>query len=121
MKASWSRVLNVTTTATSASFGGIGPAAAARPSGTESSSAERTRRPLLKRKIVPATGATLSLRADVAELVDAHGSGPCGRKPVEVQVLSSALGDLARLLLPERRLGRSLDLRSLSERLATCG
>ena len=29
-------------------------------------------------------------RADVAELVDAHGSGPCGRKPVEVQVLSSA-------------------------------
>jgi hypothetical protein len=26
----------------------------------------------------------------VAELVDAHGSGPCGRKPVEVQVLSSA-------------------------------
>ena len=30
-------------------------------------------------------------RADVAELVDAHGSGPCGRKLVEVQVLSSAL------------------------------
>ncbi len=29
--------------------------------------------------------------ADVAELVDAHGSGPCGRKVVEVQVLSSAL------------------------------
>jgi hypothetical protein len=29
-------------------------------------------------------------RADVAELVDAHGSGPCGRKSVEVQVLSSA-------------------------------
>ena len=28
--------------------------------------------------------------ADVAELVDAHGSGPCGRKVVEVQVLSSA-------------------------------
>jgi hypothetical protein len=34
-------------------------------------------------------------RADVAELVDAHGSGPCGRKPVEVQVLSSALDDSA--------------------------
>jgi hypothetical protein len=34
--------------------------------------------------------ATLSLRADVAELVDAHGSGPCGGNPVEVQVLSSA-------------------------------
>jgi hypothetical protein len=30
------------------------------------------------------------IRADVAELVDAHGSGPCGRKLVEVQVLSSA-------------------------------
>src|SRR5262249_7568885 len=29
-------------------------------------------------------------RADVAELVDAHGSGPCGLRPVEVQVLSSA-------------------------------
>jgi hypothetical protein len=29
--------------------------------------------------------------ADVAELVDAHGSGPCARKGVEVQVLSSAL------------------------------
>ena len=28
--------------------------------------------------------------ADVAELVDAHGSGPCGGNPVEVQVLSSA-------------------------------
>jgi hypothetical protein len=34
-------------------------------------------------------------RADVAELVDAHGSGPCGRKPVEVQVLSSASPDCA--------------------------
>jgi hypothetical protein len=34
--------------------------------------------------------ATLSLRADVAELVDAHGSGPCGLRLVEVQVLSSA-------------------------------
>ena len=29
-------------------------------------------------------------RADVAELVDAHGSGPCGGNPVEVRVLSSA-------------------------------
>ncbi|CRI68020.1 hypothetical protein THIOKS190125 [Thiocapsa sp. KS1] len=28
--------------------------------------------------------------AEVAELVDAHGSGPCGRKLVEVRVLSSA-------------------------------
>src|SRR5882672_488458 len=33
----------------------------------------------------------MPLRADVAELVDAHGSGPCARKGVEVQVLSSAL------------------------------
>jgi hypothetical protein len=31
-----------------------------------------------------------SLRADVAELVDAHGSGPCGGNSVEVRVLSSA-------------------------------
>jgi antitoxin YefM len=30
-------------------------------------------------------------RADVAELVDAHGSGPCRGNPVEVRVLSSAL------------------------------
>src|ERR1700727_2370241 len=28
--------------------------------------------------------------ADVAELVDAHGSGPCGGNSVEVRVLSSA-------------------------------
>src|SRR6476659_5169217 len=30
------------------------------------------------------------LRAAVAELVDAHGSGPCGREPVEVRLLSAA-------------------------------
>src|SRR5882672_5665775 len=40
----------------------------------------------------------MPLRADVAELVDAHGSGPCARKGVEVQVLSSAL--LRRLAIP---------------------
>ena len=34
--------------------------------------------------------ARLTVLADVAELVDAHGSGPCARKGVEVQVLSSA-------------------------------
>jgi hypothetical protein len=28
--------------------------------------------------------------AEVAELADAHGSGPCDRKVMEVQVLSSA-------------------------------
>src|ERR1700712_3903971 len=32
-----------------------------------------------------------SCRADVAELVDAHGSGPCGSNPVKVRFLSSAL------------------------------
>src|SRR5262245_40896662 len=42
-----------------------------------------------------ASRATLDGRADVAELVDAHGSGPCGGNPVEVQVLSSALARLA--------------------------
>src|SRR5207253_6854488 len=41
--------------------------------------------------------ATLCLRADVAELVDAHGSGPCGGNPVEVQVLSRS---------EERRVGK---------------
>src|SRR5262249_54000599 len=41
----------------------------------------------------PGTRATLSLRADVAELVDAHGSGPCGLRLVEGQVLSSASSD----------------------------
>ena len=31
-----------------------------------------------------------SLSAEVAELVDAHGSGPCGSNPLRVQVPSSA-------------------------------
>src|SRR3954454_17991030 len=34
--------------------------------------------------------ATMVPPADVAELVNANGSGPCARKGVEVQVLSSA-------------------------------
>ncbi len=34
---------------------------------------------------------TLALAADVAELADAQASGACGLKPVEVQLLSSAL------------------------------
>ena len=34
--------------------------------------------------------ARCNARAEVAELADAHGSGPCTRKGVEVQVLSSA-------------------------------
>ena len=41
--------------------------------------------------MTPPARLQLRLRADVAELVDAHGSGPCARKGVEVQVLSSAL------------------------------
>ena len=45
-------------------------------------------RPRLSRR--PDGRAMLLRPADVAELVDAHGSGPCGRKVVEVQVLSSA-------------------------------
>src|SRR5689334_3574691 len=58
------------------------------PAGRGRNGAERTR----YTRLVPALRpATLSVRADVAELVDAHGSGPCGRKLVEVQVLSSAL------------------------------
>ena len=38
----------------------------------------------------PREWGVLAHRADVAELADAHGSGPCSRKGVEVQVLSSA-------------------------------
>ena len=34
--------------------------------------------------------AELVSRAEVAELADAHGSGPCTRKGVKVRVLSSA-------------------------------
>ncbi len=36
--------------------------------------------------------ATFHLHAAVAKLVDAHGSGPCGGNPLEVQVLSAASG-----------------------------
>ena len=45
--------------------------------------------------------ATMAVRADVAELVDAHGSGPCERKLVEVQVLSSAFPRFAAVSLPD--------------------
>ena len=51
---------------------------------------ERGHREAQKTPVHAKTAATLSVRADVAELVDAHGSGPCGSDPVEVQVLSSA-------------------------------
>ena len=47
-------------------------------------SAEGRTRPLARSPVSP------RLLAEVAKLVDAHGSGPCGGNPVEVQVLSSA-------------------------------
>ena len=40
----------------------------------------------------PAPLATFHVHAAVAKLVDAHGSGPCGGNPLEVQVLSAASG-----------------------------
>ena len=40
--------------------------------------------------------------AEVAELADAHGSGPCVRKDVEVRVLSSALCAACRAALARR-------------------
>ena len=49
----------------------------------------------------PCGRATLSTRADVAELVDAHGSGPCGLRLVEVQVLSSAC-EIRRFSVPDQ-------------------
>ena len=49
--------------------------------------ATRFRADIVERKT---TAARICQPADVAELVDAHGSGPCGGDPVEVQVLSSA-------------------------------
>ena len=56
---------------------------------------------------------TLRAPADVAELVDAHGSGPCGRKLVEVQVLSSAF--LAMKLRPQA------DFIALADGSGPCG
>src|SRR3954466_16113619 len=54
------------------------------------------------------------LRAAVAELVDAHGSGPCGREPVEVRLLSAAFlvgsGRLGGRLLLRRPGGVAADL-----------
>src|SRR5207302_1473372 len=56
--------------------------------GAKSVQTSRKSRPRLREPMLRA--ATMPRRADVAELVDAHGSGPCGGDPVEVQVLSSA-------------------------------
>src|SRR3954471_12197096 len=57
--------------------------------GASASAAARMRRPRFRSEMVRLHWAVC---ADVAELVDAHGSGPCGGNPVEVQVLSSASG-----------------------------
>src|SRR3954454_250267 len=61
--------------------------AAAWADGASASAAARMRRPRFRSEMVRLHWAVC---ADVAELVDAHGSGPCGGNPVEVQVLSSA-------------------------------
>src|SRR5207253_3008216 len=61
---------------------------AAAGAGAKSEQTSRKSRPRLREPMLRA--ATMPRRADVAELVDAHGSGPCGGDPVEVQVLSSA-------------------------------
>src|SRR5436190_18661972 len=94
MNAFWSP-RSVTTASTSGAFEAAGARAEAAASGRASATSATTRRPLFKPENPTKPAATLSVRADVAELVDAHGSGPCGRKPVEVQVLSSALLDVA--------------------------
>src|SRR5207244_12125746 len=77
-------------TTTSTRFPGVveRPRASAPASAQPTTSAARRNRPRFKDERVAA--ATIRDRADVAELVDAHGSGPCGGNPVEVQVLSSA-------------------------------
>lgn len=54
-------------------------------------------------------------RADVAELVDAHGSGPCGGNPVEVQVLSSVLSQRRRSQCLQMRLVLGILLDALYE------
>src|SRR3954469_17515640 len=53
--------------------------------------------------------------ADVAELVDAHGSGPCGGDSVEVRVLSSASCDVSGH--PGHMCRDILDSRPAAERL----
>src|SRR5256885_9220827 len=74
----------------------VGPRASAPPSAQAKTNAARRDRPRFKAETL--APATIPDRADVAELVDAHGSGPCGGDPVEVQVLSSASLDSAGLL-----------------------
>jgi hypothetical protein len=54
-----------------------------------------------------------SLRAEVAELADAQASGACGRKVVEVQILSSAPFDS--LVSPPSIMSNALSERSESK------
>src|SRR5215208_7563019 len=80
----------VTTISTSAPLAGAevpAPAAGRRRSASRERRATRRRLDMLEKET---TAARIGQPADVAELVDAHGSGPCGGDPVEVQVLSSA-------------------------------
>jgi hypothetical protein len=60
----------------------------ARSTVAEASKALRTAR--RRRLVAGAISSLFQRHADVAELVDAHGSGPCLRNQVEVRVLSSA-------------------------------
>src|SRR5437660_1485491 len=74
---------------------------AAAGAGAKSVQTSRKSRPRLREPMLRA--ATMPRRADVAELVDAHGSGPCGGDPVEVQVLSSASPQLTKRLARDHR------------------
>jgi hypothetical protein len=57
-------------------------------SGERSTGAEASKAP--GSSSIGAISSPFQRHADVAELVDAHGSGPCLRNQVEVRVLSSA-------------------------------
>src|SRR3954471_15205922 len=76
-----------TTSASGSVEAGRGTRPLAPPTARSAKTAKTKRKTRVRVGIVRAT---MPIRADVAELVDAHGSGPCGGNPVEVQVLSSA-------------------------------
>jgi hypothetical protein len=50
---------------------------------------------------VPLSAPQVKMHAVVAESADAHGSGPCPREGVEVQVLSTAPGEKNREQTPK--------------------
>jgi hypothetical protein len=60
--------------------------------GAANDDGDATDGPIMPRLVTGRMGQ--AVHADVAELVDAHGSGPCGGNPVEVRFLSSALARL---------------------------